>query len=78
MPEFGIWRYADNAFYVSDIPKALPNLLLAAPPPAEQDTPSNAMEGKMARLEVLTPEAEDKTISLLEKAQTLRKLTKLR
>ena len=28
--------------------------------------------------ELLSPEAEDKTISLLEKAQTLRKLTKLR
>lgn len=27
---------------------------------------------------LLTPESEDKTISLLEKAQTLRKLTKLR
>ena len=28
--------------------------------------------------DLLTPETEDKTISLLEKAQTLRKLTKLR
>ncbi len=28
--------------------------------------------------ELLAPEAEDKTISLLEKAQSLRKLTKLR
>lgn len=27
---------------------------------------------------LLTPEAEDKTISLLEKARTIRKLTKLR
>jgi len=27
---------------------------------------------------LLTPEVEDKTISLLEKAQTLRKLTRLR
>lgn len=28
--------------------------------------------------ELLTPEVEDKTISLLEKAQSIRKLTKLR
>ena len=28
--------------------------------------------------DLLTPEAEDKTISLLEKAKTIRKLTKLR
>lgn len=28
--------------------------------------------------DLLTPESEDKTISLLEKAQSLRKLTKLR